>query len=313
MTQAPSDWYPDPEISGAERYWDGGQWTDERRPLPGTPSATPPASGSDVRRLRTRLADGAKQSAVAAAGAASTAGRSLASTAKDPAKRSAVILGAAPAAQAALNGAGVRNRDGKVKWWRIVTSAAQPRKTLAGVTRGVAVATAGQLQDHARAALTRQTRVAPLDEAIAAEWATGPVEQDIGVWRAGLTAFDAADVDDAVAMRASAFQMCAGLQHCVVGPPPIGEDDIFTTAGNVLSAGLRSADGMERAKWDGELDTVIRLALCVIRRLGVQPADVGGNGEMDLLFENEGDRMRMAMAMAPGRWSCDLARWFADG
>lgn len=26
-------WYPDPENPGMARYWDGSQWTDERRPL----------------------------------------------------------------------------------------------------------------------------------------------------------------------------------------------------------------------------------------------------------------------------------------
>jgi hypothetical protein len=41
-------WYPDPDVHGGQRYWDGHRWTDERRapgpPTPaawGTPAGTP--------------------------------------------------------------------------------------------------------------------------------------------------------------------------------------------------------------------------------------------------------------------------------
>lgn len=50
MTDAPAGWYPDPEGSERERYWDGIQWTEFRElpppPPPGmgvpAPSAPPP-------------------------------------------------------------------------------------------------------------------------------------------------------------------------------------------------------------------------------------------------------------------------------
>lgn len=29
----PANWYPDPEVPGQQRYWDGAQWTDHRAPL----------------------------------------------------------------------------------------------------------------------------------------------------------------------------------------------------------------------------------------------------------------------------------------
>jgi hypothetical protein len=40
-------WYPDPDVRGGQRYWDGRVWTDERRtPGPPTPAAwQTPASG----------------------------------------------------------------------------------------------------------------------------------------------------------------------------------------------------------------------------------------------------------------------------
>jgi len=38
--QVPAGWYQDPERVDAQRYWDGGAWTDDRRPLP-----PPPAPG----------------------------------------------------------------------------------------------------------------------------------------------------------------------------------------------------------------------------------------------------------------------------
>ena len=37
-------WYPDPEIVGTQRYWDGGRWTDHRAPLE---IAGRPAAASD--------------------------------------------------------------------------------------------------------------------------------------------------------------------------------------------------------------------------------------------------------------------------
>jgi hypothetical protein len=38
----PAGWYPDPEVSGFRRYWDGAVWTDHRSPL----APAPPSAGS---------------------------------------------------------------------------------------------------------------------------------------------------------------------------------------------------------------------------------------------------------------------------
>jgi hypothetical protein len=32
MTSAPGGWYPDPEVPGQQRYWDGSGWTEHRAP-----------------------------------------------------------------------------------------------------------------------------------------------------------------------------------------------------------------------------------------------------------------------------------------
>lgn len=37
--QAPAGWYPDPDDSSQQRYWDGSQWTDHRTPA--TPTTSP--------------------------------------------------------------------------------------------------------------------------------------------------------------------------------------------------------------------------------------------------------------------------------
>lgn len=48
--QPPPGWYPDPEGAGAERWWDGVQWTANQRPAGGVavqPSPPRPMSQSD--------------------------------------------------------------------------------------------------------------------------------------------------------------------------------------------------------------------------------------------------------------------------
>lgn len=41
----PAGWYDDPENPGQHRYWDGGQWTEQRRPADGG-GTPPPAPGA---------------------------------------------------------------------------------------------------------------------------------------------------------------------------------------------------------------------------------------------------------------------------
>lgn len=41
--QAPAGWYPDPDVPGQRRYWDGTAWTDHTAPGSGSASRTPPS------------------------------------------------------------------------------------------------------------------------------------------------------------------------------------------------------------------------------------------------------------------------------
>ena len=58
MSQAPEGWYPDPELRGQQRYWDGTTWTDHRAPGAGQQqwagqwgSAGPQTPGSAIAAL----------------------------------------------------------------------------------------------------------------------------------------------------------------------------------------------------------------------------------------------------------------------
>ena len=58
MTDAPAGWYPDPELPGQQRYWDGLAWTEHRAPGAGQQqwagpwgAASPQTPGSAVAAL----------------------------------------------------------------------------------------------------------------------------------------------------------------------------------------------------------------------------------------------------------------------
>jgi len=320
MSSPPSGWYPDPENAAMQRFWDGSAWTDERRAEPSTtssPSASTPFPSAGGRLSRglgaaKRLADSTRNMPLAqrASDAAATVGHAVAEVAKDPAKRAAAVVNAAPTVNAALDGAGVRNKKGKIKVWRVARAAARPRKTVARVGSSVASTGVGQLLDAARSSHARSAAVSPTIESIASEWDFDDVEGDLQRWSSGVAMFADANADDVATMRNSAILMSAGLKHCLVGDPAIEEDDrIVDTVGDVLVASLRatSPDGL-----DDEMSAVLRLALAVARRFGVQPEDIGGNGELDVLFQDASSRMIFAMALAPTKWSCDMGAWFND-
>ncbi|MCU1698668.1 MAG: Telomeric repeat-binding factor 2/Protein of unknown function, partial [Mycobacterium sp.] len=44
----PAGWYPDPDGSGGQRYWDGSIWTEHRSPAVGAPESAGEHSGSEA-------------------------------------------------------------------------------------------------------------------------------------------------------------------------------------------------------------------------------------------------------------------------
>lgn len=319
----PSGWYDDPDDEKQMRYWDGNAWTEHRQPKAQAPASPPPpaVTGSipsaapfgrkgarglaSVRKAASSVRDSGVVGRVAES--ASAAGHRVAEVARDPSLRQAVAQGANPSLTGALDGAGLRNKKGKVKVWRVARAAVRPRKTVTRAGQGAAAA--GGAQIAAALAGRNVERVAPREEDIAAGWPPVDVELARARWQEGSAAFAAASDDDAAAMRSAAHLLADPLRVSLLGDPLLDDDAMVELAGNALAAIMCVPD----AEWADVDNAVVRLALALVRRYGVQPEDLGGNGELDLLFEDDHSRMRMAMAMAPTRWSCDLAPWFADG
>ena len=183
--------------------------------------------------------------------------------------------------------------------------------TGARVGKGVATATGGQLIDRVdRDPHAGRQRVRPVDDEILTEWTLDDPQVALERWREGTGRYGLADIDDIAEMRRCALLLCEGLKYCLFETPILeDDDDVIETVGNTLAAALASS---KDRYWDETVARLIRLALAVARRFGVQPEELGGNGELDPLFADPYGRMRMAMSVAPGPWSCDLAVWFAD-
>ena len=299
--QAPRNWYPDPDDPSQLRFWDGSHWTENRAPAapPEVPPSSAPPLGHAGRSAAQRLSDTAKASGAAA----SAARRTLHRTVTDPVLRQAVFTGAKPVVGAVLDGAGVRNRKGEIKGWRVARAATRPRKTISSASAAAASATASQLANH-------RPRTAPsgkTDEEILSEWPLGDLDVTLARWREGMHLFLHADPADTGSLRSSAGLMSHALAHCIVGVPVLHENDVVETVGSTLSAEL---EGVDDGDWSVDDERRVRLALAVARRYGIQPEELGGNGELDLLFSTTRNRMRMAMAVCRTGWSCDLALWF---
>jgi hypothetical protein len=288
-------WYADPDEPSRLRYWDGEIWTEHRRnSLAEIGSFVPPPSQASAWG---RLSDRGMKVA-----------RKVTDAATDPARLRKAVVVARPALDAALDGARVRNKKGQVRLWRVARAAARPRRTMHDVGRGVTAASASQIVEAA-AREPRADVLGPTDQDIISEWTLGDPEVALLRWREGCAVFDAAG-EDPKELRASALLMCELLKHCLIGKPIVDDDDaIIDTAGDTLVGAL---NGASEGDWNDEDQRIVRLALAVARRFGVQSEELGGNGELGPIFEDIHDRMRMAMSVAPSKWSCDLSTWFAD-
>ena len=322
MANPTGGWYEDPDDHQLQRYWDGTQWTSDRRrmadPTAASPATETLANSRANRGLASmrRLADAATHSAVAhkVADAATSAGHTIADTAKDPVQMKRVMGAVAPTFDAALDGAGVRNKKGKVKIWRVARAATRPRKSVTRMGAAVLSTTGGQLDS----ALARRAAGAPTgvsDRDILNQWTLDDAGVALSRWREGMARFDqldetAADGEaDVERLRDVARLLCVGLKHCLLGEPTLDDDQVVETTGDVLALVLEPSDAED---WTSEDQQMLRLALGVARRWGVQPEALEGNGELDHHFQDPYHRMRMAMAVATGPWSCDLAAWFKE-
>jgi hypothetical protein len=251
-----------------------------------------------------RLAKTAKDSSLTqkAADAAASAGRVVSDAVHDVERRKTIIDAATPTLHGALDGAKLRNKKGKVKVWRVARAATRPRKTLTRAGQGAAGASASQVRAAVENAAAGDRRMYS-DGQIVAEWSLSDAAEQ---WARGVTRFEnAADGREA---RDAAELLCIGLASCLTEAPVISDDELAVdAAGNVLAIVLGEQDP---SLWDDDERRMLRVALAVARRTGTQPEALGGNGELDLLFDDAPARMRAALAVSTTGWPCDLARWF---
>lgn len=312
----PNGWYPDPSDPLRMRYWEGARWTEhvraeERAASAEEGSASPASKG--LAGLK-RLAGSARSSAVAhhAVIKANAAGRAAMATATDADKRRALIRTAAPTIEGALDGAKLRNRKGKITIWRVARATTRPRKTVTGASQGIVGATGSQLKAYAESTPTAAggTTVKPFRTIaeIAREWAFDDRDQALARWRLGVARFAETDGEDINEAREIAVLLSDGIKYCTNRESILPDDDLIVqTTGNVLAAILSAR---EPSMWDEQERRILRLALAVSLVVGIQPEELGGNGELEVLFNDVTSRMRMAMAVSRVGWSCDLAAWF---
>lgn len=263
--------------------------------------------GADVRQ-RVSDADGA------GALLSSTGKQALArasSAAHDPALRATLQNGLGPVLQSAAEGARVTNKKGEISKMRVLRAVTRPRKTMMGVAAGVGQTAASQALEAATRSGSGVATTADSSMwsagAIAEEWPTlDPLEVPAVLQYAALQ-FAAADWDDRVAMRVVAAGLCGSIAHCLLGAAAVHDDSIVEATSFSLNATLRDNDW---DTWTDADDRHLRLALAVARRYGVQPVELGGNGELEDFFGEPRTRMLMAMAISRNGWCADLFQWF---
>jgi hypothetical protein len=314
MSTTESGWYPDPEVTDQLRYWDGSRWTEHRQPLP--PASPAPTFASGAQQAKTkgfaaarRMADKARSSDVArsVSSAASAGAKRVGDTAKDPDQRAAFLATAYPMVDAAMDGAGVRNKKGEVKAWRVARAAVRPGKTVAAATQAAAKEGGRQAVEAAKG---RTPTMSPTDAEVLAEWAAPEPGRDLVAWHEGLRRFEAGALDDTAEMRETARLMGEGLKHALIDPGALDglTDRLVETVANLLTAAIQ---GNDQTTWGPADERHARLTLAVTRRFGLQSTDLGGDGTLEALFVEKGERMLMMAALSPTPWDFNLRSWFA--
>jgi hypothetical protein len=319
---ADAGWYPDPDDPAQQRYWDGMAWTEHRLPVeaarPPTAAADPFApsasgAGSSLRSKAQAMTRAAKEST--AAKSAGRGAQSASSVAKrvavDAQTRDAAVRLASSSWSSVLDGAGVRNRQGRVKPWRVARAALRPRKTIARVGSGVAGMGLDDVKSLAGAAAGAANRPDPSDASIVLEWAIDDVHGAAARWRAAMDFVGQLEDGDEVSSEAAldaAYGIGGMLAFCIVGDPPITDEEAVESTGRLLAI-LLSID--EASTWAAADGPPLRVAAATMRRFGVQPTALGGNGDLDDLFESPIARLRLAAALSLDGWSSDPVRWFA--
>jgi hypothetical protein len=158
----------------------------------------------------------------------------------------------------------------------------------------------------------------PSSAQIAAEWVITDPAGDLARWREGMRRYETGSLDDGVAMGEAAELLSAGLAHYVAdgtvvgdsgGEPP--ETAVVQTIWNVLVATLHGGGGGQLSAASARC---LRLAVAAVRRGGYQAEDLGGNGLMAEMFDDD-SRARMAAALfgipqREGEAPVLLTRWF---
>lgn len=172
------------------------------------------------------------------------------------------------------------------------------------------------LSQPSRAALAGPAE--PTVAQILAEWSPGSAAADLASWREGIARYDAAPLENQAEMRASAELMCAALTHYLQGSDiitgsPDMSGDLIQTIWNVLVASLL---GNDQTTWDAEAEPHVRLSLAAARHAELQPESLGGQGTIDQIFDDRGNRMLMQAALwslsTTSSKSFTLRDWFAS-
>jgi hypothetical protein len=159
-------------------------------------------------------------------------------------------------------------------------------------------------------------QVGPSIAQIIDEWQLGNADTDLARWREGMQRYDAAPLDNRGEMRAASELMCAALTHYIAERTIIDDTsehgvEIGQTIWNVLVASLH---GNDQTTWGPEPERHVRLALAAICRAGLQPADLGGNDSLKMIFDDRGNQMLMIAALwhlsTTGPKSFTLGDWF---